>query len=405
MHQLYERTSLTQKRVAQFGGYIDWISQPSLFKHYPSFLFSYAYGEKEQLRIIELSRIVTSTQMIAQKPYRKLNTPSAGNLHPIELYVQIRSIKGIISGIYHIDAGQNRIVLIREIEEEGLEADLGLSYKFEGMIFIASTVPFRSEWKYGERAIRYCYLDAGHQIASIQAAATISDQETTILSGFDAGALNKAMGFKDEEFVCAVIALGDETQKTVTPLAKPLLHVTPTDYCDSMGCLPDFMAKEEVYKSRVFPVSVTAEVVLKRRSARKFSGSCIQEDDFERIMQLLGEDTYPLECYTVVLKECSYQTGVYKNGRIIKEGSFIEELIALLVDQHFIKNAQIITVMTSKEFGSESLMSAGAFAHKLYLETAAREIGFTGIGAFYDEKMQKFLGTDNYLLYVCAAGK
>ena len=405
MLDVYEQTSLTRKKVAAFGGYIDWLTQPSVFKHYPEFLFRYSYGEKEELHILELCRCVTSKEKIGAKPYYKLNTPSAGNLHPIELYAQIRGVKGIISGIYHIDASAGRFVLIQEIEADGIESAVGLAHKFEGMILIQSCVPFRCEWKYGERAFRYCYLDAGHQIASIQAAATISDQDMTILFGFDAGALNRAMGFKDEEFTCAVIALGHETQKTVLPLAKPLLHVTPTDYCDTKGYLPEQIAKEDVYNSRVFAVSVAEEVVLKRRSARKFNGDCIQEDDFEQIMQLVSEDTDPLECYTVVLKDCSCKAGIYKNGKIIKEGSFTEELIALLVDQHFIKNAQIITVMTSKEFSSEMLMCAGEFAHKLYLEAGTREMGFTGIGAFYDKMMQKFLGTENHILYVCAAGK
>ena len=59
----------------------------------------------------------------------RLNVPSAGNLHPVELYVQIRGIKGIISGIYHIDALEERLVLLREIERDGLETYVG-SYNF-----------------------------------------------------------------------------------------------------------------------------------------------------------------------------------------------------------------------------------------------------------------------------------
>ncbi|WP_345978922.1 nitroreductase family protein [Sulfurimonas sp. HSL3-2] len=405
MLDVYEQTSLTRKKVAASGGYIDWLTQPSTFKHYPEFLFNYPFGAAEALHILELCRCVTSREHIGAKPYYKLNTPSAGNLHPLELYAQIRGVKGIISGIYHIDASADKIVLIQEIEADGIETAVGLSHKFDGMILIQSCVPFRSEWKYGERAYRYCYLDAGHQLASIQAAATISDQDMTILSGFDADVLNKAMGFKDEEFSCAVIALGSETEKTVNPLVKPLLHVAPTDYCDTKGNLPDLMEKEGLFTSRLFPFITKKDVVLKRRSARKFEGTYMSEDDFEQIMQHLSEDADPLECYTVVLKKCSLEAGVYHKGKIIKAGSFTDELTALLVDQHFIKNAQIVTVITSKEFSSDSLMCAGAFAHKLYLETGDKEIGFTGIGAFYDEKMQKFLGTKDHIMYVCAAGK
>ncbi|MBU0632948.1 nitroreductase family protein [bacterium] len=405
MHEVYEKTSLTPKRVASFGGYIDWITQPSVFKHYPDFLFSYTFGEKEQLQMLELSRCITSSEIIGAKPYNKLNTPSAGNLHPIELYVQIRSVKGIISGIYHVDVGTNRFVLIQEIQEDGIETAVGVFHKFEGMIFVLSCVPYRSEWKYGERAVRYCYLDAGHQIAAIEAAAAINNQETTIMSDFDVAALNALMGFKGEEFTCAVIAIGEKTQKSVKSLSKSLIHVAPTDYSDSKGFVPNVIAEEDVLKSKVYPILATKEAVLQRRSARKFEDLPMAQDDFEHLMHMFSRSAYPLTCYCVVLRDDVKEAGVYVNGKMIKSGVFTEMLIGLLIDQHFIKNAQMVTVITAKHFSSDKLMLAGAFAHKLYLEAELRGLGFTGIGAFYDEKMQEFLQMKDYILYVCAVGK
>ncbi len=113
MHEWYERTALTPMRVARATGYIDWSMQPSLFKHYPEGLFSYDLNEHDALKVIALSRCVTSEHTVGGKPYVRLNTPSAGNLHPLELYVQIRGTQGIISGIYHVDAGRQKLVLIR----------------------------------------------------------------------------------------------------------------------------------------------------------------------------------------------------------------------------------------------------------------------------------------------------
>ncbi len=405
MHEEYDKTSLTRRKVANFGGYIDWVAQPSTFKHYPEFLFSYAYGEKEKLHILELCRQITSSEMIAAKPYYKLNSPSAGNLHPLELYVQIRGVKGIISGIYHVDASAKKFVLIQEIEDDGLERAVGLTHKFEGMICVLSCVPFRSEWKYGERAVRYCYLDAGHQSASIKAAATIYDQEMTILSDFDVDALNKLMGFKDEEFTCAVMAIGQEMLKSVNPLAKPLIHVAPTDYSDTKGYVPNLIAKAGIFKSDLFAISATKKSVLSRRSARKFDGRAMNKDDFEHIMHMLGNTSSVLNCHSVVLNAETEDAGIYVGGELKQEGVFTDKLIALLVDQQFIKNAQMVIVMTAKDFSAQNLMLAGAFAHKLYLQAEQKALGFTGIGAFYDKKMQEFLDTEDYILYVCALGK
>jgi len=386
MHSQYEKTSLTKKGVAAFGGYIDWNTQPSIFKQYPSFLFSYDFGQIEEFRFLELSRMITSKENIGLKPYYKLSTPSAGNLHPIELYIQVRGIKGIISGVYHVDVQMSKFVLLQEIEEDGLEAELGLSHKYEGIIVIVSCVPFRSEWKYGVRALRYCYLDAGHQIAAIQASATIYHKEMTILSEFDVKSFNVLMGFKDEETVCAVISFAKETEKKVKALKKSLLHVSPTDYSDTNGELFEIVQKQPILKSKIFPISTTKEQILQRRSARKFEDTPFIKSELEYIMHTLTKDVYPLVCYSILL------------GHENKD-----QLAAILVDQLFIKNAQIIVVVTSKHFSSEKLMLAGALVHKIALESS--EFKSTGIGAFYDKRLQDFLGTQNYILYVCALGK
>ena len=386
MHSQYEKTSLTKKGVAAFGGYIDWNTQPSIFKQYPSFLFSYDFGQIEEFRFLELSRMITSKENIGLKPYYKLSTPSAGNLHPIELYIQVRGIKGIISGVYHVDVQMSKFVLLQEIEEDGLERELGFSYKCEGIIVIVSCVPFRSEWKYGFRALRYCYLDAGHQIAAIQASATIYHKEMTILSEFDIKSFNVLMGFKDEETVCAVISFAKETEKKVKALKKSLLHVSPTDYSDTNGELFEIMQKQPILKSKIFPISTTKEQILQRRSARKFEDTPFIKSEIEYIMHTLAKDAYPLVCYSILL------------GHENKD-----QLAVILVDQVFIKNAQMIIVVTSKYFSPEKLMLAGTLVHKIALESS--EFKSTGIGAFYDKRLQDFLGTQNYILYVCALGK
>jgi SagB-type dehydrogenase family enzyme len=405
MDLLYETTSLTKKNVASFGGYIDWHSQPSIFKHYPEFLFRYRFGENEQLCIPELFRTITSREYIASNPYYKLNTPSAGNLHPIELYLQIRAVKGIISGIYHVDAKEGVFTLVQEIEQDGLETTLGLSYKYNGIIAIVSCVPFRSEWKYGKRAVRYCYLDLGHQIGSIKAAATIYDQETTILSDFSADELNHVMGFKDEEFACAVIALGTLTQKEVKPLSKKLLHVMPTDYSDSSGELAEFFSQQRVFKSDIYPISSTKTSIYNRRSARKFEDKRMENPDFEHLMHILGKSSYPLSCYVVLFNDNFTDAGVYLNDTSVKKGVFTDLFIEMIVDQRFIKNAQMLVILSAKDFDANNLMLAGMLTHKLYLEAEDRDVKCTGIGAFYDKKLQEFLGTQNYILYVCALGK
>lgn len=407
VHEVYEKTALTPMRVARTSGYIDWAAQPRIFKKFPSFLFRYHFGSNRAFELIALSRSITARQKIAGQPYYRLNTPSAGNLHPTELYVQIRGLKGVLSGIYHVDAGTDELVLIREIEADGLEPTLGLKGRLEGMIFIVSSVPFRSEWKYGERSVRYCYLDVGHQVGAVVAAARVEGEDATILSGFEVHHLNYVMGFKEEEFCCAAVAVGNSKNKKTKAIKTPLMQVSPTDYCDSNGYVSGVISHNAVEKSHIFPRSCSydREAIKRRRSARSFSREEMGKEKVEYFMHLFAQAPYPLNAYSVILEKGIGRPGVYHNTQMLKEGEYAEQISALLVGQHFVKDAAMVLVLTSKKFSASILISAGAFVHQLYLDAQTKEMGFTGIGAFYDKQLQVFLGISEYVLYVCAIGK
>ena len=408
MDDIYDVTALTPLKAARESGYIDWASQPSLFKHYPAFLYRYSYESCEALSSVENTRFISHESIIGSKPYYQLNVPSAGNLHPIELYVQIRGIKGVLSGVYHIDAGAKEMVLVQEIEQDGIEPLVGLEHKFEGFIYIVSCVAFRSRWKYGTRAFRYCYLDAGHQIGAIEAVVSVEDEHnTTILSDFDTTILNRYMGFTDEEQSCAVIAVGKEKSSEVIRLKTPLMRVAPTDYYEEQSDLAGFMAQQQkCFSGSVLrSLHVDKKVIQARRSARFFVKNGMEKSSFEYFMHRLSNPPKPLRCDLVVLDDRFVKSGIYHEAKLLKAGDYGEQISKLLVDQKFLKDASFIIIMSSDSFGPNQLMSAGLYAHELYLEAVGKDCGFTGIGAFYDKKLQTFLSIEQPILYVCALAK
>lgn len=407
MQTLYADTSLTPLRVARLNSYIDWNSQPSLFKHYPDFLFRYMYDEMESLKVAELSRCVTSYSKIGGNPYYRLNTPSAGNLHPLELYVQIRGIKGVISGIYHIDPTEESIVLIREIETEGIEPFVGLTQRLKGMIFVVSMVPFRSEWKYAERSIRYCYLDAGHQTGAILAAAHALGQKATILSDIDTLNLNTYMGFGAQEFACMAVSIGEVTDKMVNLLHSPLMQVAPTNYYETINASLNYMDYEyyTVSYPQMAPCIQNVSPIYKRRSVRFFTDSMIKGELCDYFLKRIEQAPFPLNASIVLLKNSAREPGVYKQHTLNKGGEYAQTISHFLVDQSFVKHAAMIFIFTAKACTPHSLICAGAYAHMLHLEAVEHGLGFTGIGAFYDKKLQDFLDTQEAILYVCALGE
>ncbi len=406
MSEIYDQTALTPLRVAKQTGFIDWDMQPSVFKQYPDKLFGYDIVDMPDLVSLGWVRQITSA-LRQGRPYRQLNVPSAGNLHPLELYLQIRGLKGVLSGIYHLDVLNNRLVLLKEIGHEGLESHMGLEHKLNGLLYMISVVPFRSRWKYGERAWRYCYLDAGHQIAALQAASTLNDTTLTILSEIDTECLNAMMGFDHQEHLVFAAYSGEITDRPCKPLKHPLMQVQPTDYCEGVNgqCFPyvNVMPNTAIYEQ----MSKTAlrHAILQRRSARQFIPVSLPENVEANLFTKFNNTDERINAYAVILHSDGMRAGLYLKGAYIKPGNYTSEIVELLVDQRFVASAAMVVIYTSATFSADALCSASSHAHGISLFMEAQGIGMSGIGAFYDRKLQHFLETDEHILYVTAIGR
>jgi SagB-type dehydrogenase family enzyme len=90
--------------------------------------------------------------------------PSSGNLHPTEGWLVCRGVSGVSDGVHHYapheHALEQRAVYAKE--DSPTRAFVALS-----------SIAWREAWKYGERAFRYCQLDAGHAIGALRYAAAL----------------------------------------------------------------------------------------------------------------------------------------------------------------------------------------------------------------------------------------
>ncbi len=404
MSELFHTTKLTPQYVAKKSGFLDWNTQPSCFKRYPHFCFRYdrkALGEYAWL--LDLRRVTDVQNIGGGRVYERLNVPSAGNLHPLELYVQIRKIPGIISGIYHIDVKHDVLVLIREIERDGLELHVGLTFRFMGIILLMSLVPFRSFWKYGARAWRYCYLDAGHQIGAI----VMRQEQPTFFSDYDAKALNDVMGFGDTEYVCSVMAWGEAGERQAEPLI-PLMRVMPTDYSENFdeikrALLTQLNIKDALNTMPMWPTIGSMELLQsRRRSAREFAPIALENGDVERFMDLF-KHAGSLHVSTVVLRAHGYESGIYGPSGYVRRFD-PDELVALLLSQRFIGTSGMVVCFHTVMPDANAHAMAGMIAQACYLLAESMHLGCSGIGAYYDDMLRSFLQTDEEIVYVLALG-
>lgn len=395
-----EQTLLTREWVADKQSFLDWDSQPSSFKHYPHFCFRVPLREHPLLQWLAQTRCITDEQRVAHKPYRRLNVPSAGNLHPIEMYVQIRNVTGLLSGIYHLDVLHEELVLIREIGLEGIEPYVGMEKRFSGVIVMISLVPFRSSWKYGWRAWRYLYLDLGHQIHAFCASVRHFGLSLTKMSVNER--LSTILGMGEDEVIGAVYGIGEMGERSVKALKSPLMRVQPTDYAETIDALIGAVKTTAVYTE--IPETLFYEdfssINRLRRSAREFYPNGMNDTAIQELMSIPSSPS--LEVLSFVFQAHSMQPGVYRNGKCAVSGNFNSEIVHLLLDQRFISGSNMVVLIFAEIFCADSHIEAGIYAQELYRMCEYHDSGCSGIGAFYDNEALRW--SDKPLIYAVAIG-
>ena len=182
------------------GHRLDWSAKPDLYKEYPQ-------AEKIELPAFEPGQPMSLDKTLRQrksirdyqdKPiskgqlayllwastgiqrvedgYEFRTAPSAGALYPIETYVVANNVKALEPGVYHYAIKPHKLELLqqRDLRRQIAAAALGQAMcATAAAVFIWTAVFERCKWKYGQRAYRYIYLDAGH-IAENLALAAVS---------------------------------------------------------------------------------------------------------------------------------------------------------------------------------------------------------------------------------------
>ncbi|MCH9812922.1 MAG: nitroreductase family protein [Epsilonproteobacteria bacterium] len=411
----FDSTALTPEHAHSSKTVMKWQEQPSHFKHYPDFLFRYLLDPKDPFDhfIIQI-RTITQTLNHYEKPYHRLNVPSAGNLHPIEVYFQLRKIPGKLSGIYHLDVAQNAIVLIQEIAADGVEPLFGYQERQAGLFVFFSTVYFRSSWKYGLRAWRYQLLDMGHQIAALQAAAHLYDKPLKFENMTPCHKIESTLGFTQEEQLLCAASLVTPLARKVLPLEQNCMQVQPTDYFYENSALEKVIKHCTPYNSRKayqsdYIATLSPEQVItlnqKRRSARKFSTTPIKESLLEQLMHFIAQADCAFSRHYVLLNSCCQaSSGIYDGRTLLKKGSFVHEINYLLLGQTLANTSAIVLFLSLQDITAQAFYDAGVFAHELYLFCTENNLGCSSVGAYLDEETKHFLHTNEAIIYCITIG-
>ncbi|MDI1310414.1 MAG: SagB family peptide dehydrogenase [Methylotenera sp.] len=363
-HSLATVRAYHQRTKHQFTAYaqgpetLDWDAQPAPFRHFentaniqlPNFNESLKepallaalerpFGELGEAiqplpytlstlgALLQLALGITAWKSYGPDRWAVRANPSSGNLHPIEAYVIVGGLQGVVDGVYHYCPDSHALECRAELR---FEADSSPSLQI-GL----STVMWREAWKYGERAFRYCQLDTGHAIGSLSYAAQVLGWSLTEKTDITTDALAHLLGVdRSADFPAsrqvetereeAVVLLGVSFNSQQPHMVKSAPPEQWHGIASTIDAHPfyrwpiiDEVALASRYKannsnlSTKLPTNIinastknnlisAASVILGRRSAQRFNANHVMpaQDFIAMLEALLPKDTAPWNALT-----------------------------------------------------------------------------------------------------------
>jgi SagB-type dehydrogenase family enzyme len=208
------------------GGPLIWSAKPKTYKTYPGASrvvlqqpdtkggvpLWQAIAHRQSIRNFknkplgkdQLSQLLWATQGITreQMGFELRASPSAGALYPVETYVVVHNGESIEPGIYHYAIQDHQLEQLKrgdfrlDIAKAALDQDMAYS---GSAVFVWTAVFARAMWKYGQRAYRYVYLDAGHIAMNLALAAVALGLGSCQIGALYDGEVNALLEIDSEE--------------------------------------------------------------------------------------------------------------------------------------------------------------------------------------------------------------
>jgi len=197
---VYDYHDATKHRFEAFAdgpGFLDWASQPDPFRRYagarlirlecvdptgePRYDSIYTAASMPAVAVVNYHSIsqlfydslaISAWKSLGDTRWALRVNASSGNLHPTEGYLVCGPVDGLCERpmVCHYAAREHGLEVRSEFET-ALWNTLCAGFP-AGTFFLGLTsIHWREAWKYGQRAYRYCMLDAGHALGALVIAA------------------------------------------------------------------------------------------------------------------------------------------------------------------------------------------------------------------------------------------
>jgi len=379
---------------------------------------------------ISASKLVPSTG----DRYALRVNPSSGNLHPTEFHFLTRGLGEWPDGLYHYRPSAHMV-------EQRACGRLAMAGSSASIVFILTSIAWREAWKYRDRAYRYCLHDMGHAWQALALAAQAIGYDTFAIGHFPDDEVAQFCRLPDDEWPMLLLELTSAglpagSGATVwyggqaNQLSKEIIPYPRIDRIHAATRLSSDDARRGIALAEPAPFGSGAiglpppalstrtfgEVARTRRSALDFLGGT-KSISLPQLSAILAASTRPLsadfagarfiQLYLYVHRVDGLQPGLYRYWperaelELIQGGDQRVAAAGLSLGQDLAGNACVAfsmigdlrrAVRAHADRGYRYVhFEAGAIGQRLYLAAEALGLGATGIGAFYDDAVHRYL--------------
>jgi SagB-type dehydrogenase family enzyme len=169
----------------------------------------------EYLTLEELSFLLWATQgvreLVQDGRVSRRTVPSGGSRHSFETYLFISRVMGLTPGLYRYLALEHKLYLLRDdpdLPQKVNDATNNQNYG-SAVVFIWTTIPYRSEWRYSFVAHKLIALDAGHVCQNLYLAVEAIHAGTCAIDAYDQVKMDAVLGVDGrDEFAIYVAPVG-----------------------------------------------------------------------------------------------------------------------------------------------------------------------------------------------------
>lgn len=387
------------------------------------------------------SAAISATKVVPSTGYRyalRVN-PSSGNLHPTEFHFLTRGLDGWPDGLYHYRPSSH-MAEQRALGE--LEPPFGAGP--EPIVFILTSIAWREAWKYRDRAYRYCLHDIGHAWQSLALAARAMGADAWATGAFADDEVSRFCRLSEDEWPMLLVEIrgasvpvraresgeaiwrgGQANRLSTERIEYPRIDEmhAATKLAGTKLIVQRNPAEPENPGAGESKLAVPArstrafgDVTRARRSALGFRGgeesistaqlSALLHAAAQPLAADFGADRY-VQLYLYVHRVDGLRPGVYRfwmrdaSLELTKPGDQRVQAAGLSLGQDLAGTAAVAFSMIAdleravRAHGDRGYryahFEAGAIGQRLYLAAEALGLGATGIGAFYDDEVHRYL--------------